>query len=60
MDIEIGNYMKTLKVDEICRTCLSECDEMISLFTEVESTDEDISYVYQILMNVSSTEVIST
>lgn len=57
--VEIENYMRTINLSEVCRTCLSECDEMTSLFAEIESIDDEdeISFVYQMLMNITSIQV---
>lgn len=50
----------TLHFDKVCRVCLTESEEMHSLFSQITQEDcaEDEScYLYQILMSISSMKV---
>lgn len=60
MDAE--EYFKSINVESICRTCLSDCEEMTSLFSEVvleelEDEDENYVYLYEIMTYISTMQV---
>lgn len=49
----------SLNFDKICRVCLTENDEMHSLFSQISEDDclEEVNCLYKILMRISSMKV---
>lgn len=50
----------TLNLNKVCRVCLTENDDMHSVFSQISSEEcaEEACYLYQILMSISSMKVI--
>lgn len=51
----------TLNLEKVCRVCLTENEEMHSLFSQITQEDcaeeEEACYLYQMLMSISSMKV---
>ena len=59
MEEDVTN-VTTLNLTKVCRVCLSESEVMHSIFSEMEnrySLEENMPFVYEILMNLSSIKV---
>lgn len=63
MDVDVEDYIKSINLETVCRACLSDSEEMTSLFTEIlmEETDvdeeENYVFLYEILSNISPLQV---
>lgn len=63
MDVDVEEYMKSINLEAVCRTCLTDGEEMTSLFSEVQmeesETEEEENYIllYEILSGISPMQV---
>lgn len=58
---EIDSTDITLNFEKVCRVCLTENEDMHSLFSQITQEDcaeeEETCYLYQMLMSISSMKV---
>lgn len=65
MDVDVENYLKSLNLERVCRTCLADTDEMTSLFSEVileeSELEEEVAnyiFIYDLLSNIYPIQVL--
>lgn len=63
METEIEESVDSINLESVCRTCLSDGDELTSLFSEVVIEDPQIEesvyvFLYEIVSNVTAIQVI--
>lgn len=58
--METTSVISTINLNKVCRICLIEMEEMHSIFSELHqdtNADDETTFIYEILLNISAIRV---